>query len=181
MTYVVVELVPGESQRVGAVLGVEETIVGVLVASDTDGGEVVVVDPDLGGLINVDEVLALWCAEELDVTDDNVVGLPDLETTVGDTSVGANTKNTGVADDLDDTASSEGTLDLDDTASLSSGGQTGAVADSGTGTAASTGGSRGETDELIDGSSPLLHGSSRGGTSGRKDSSNLEETHVDGW
>lgn len=52
-TYVVVELVPREGQRVSTVLSVEETVVGVLIASDTDGGEIVVVDPDPSGLIDV--------------------------------------------------------------------------------------------------------------------------------
>lgn len=57
LTYVVVELVPGESQLVGAVLGVKETIVGILVTSDTDGREVVVVDPDASRRVNINEIL----------------------------------------------------------------------------------------------------------------------------
>lgn len=176
----VVELVPGEGQRVGAVLGVEQTVVGVLVTGDSNGREVVVVDPDPGRLIDIDEVLALGGAEELDVADDDVVSLADLESTVGDTSVGANTEHTGVADDLDNAASSKSALDLDHTTGLSGSSQTSTVADSGSGTASSTGGASGETDELIDSSGPLLHRSSLDGTSGRKDGSNLEETHVDG-
>ena len=173
------ELVPGEGQRVSAVLSVKETIISVLVSSDADGGEVVVINPNTGGLINVDKVLALGRPVELDVADDDVVSLADLEATVGDTSSGANTENRSVADDLDDTAASKGTLDLDDTTILSGGSQASAVGNSGTGTASSTGGASGETDELIDDCSPLLHRRSGGGTRGRKDSSNLEETHVD--
>lgn len=173
------ELVPGEGQRVSAVLSVKETIISVLVSSDADGGEVVVINPNTGGLINVDKVLALGRPVELDVADDDVVSLADLEATVGDTSSGANTENRSVADDLNDTAASKSTLDLDDTTILSGGGQTSAVADSGTSTAATTGCASGETDELIDSSGPLLHWSGGDGTSGRKDGSNLEETHVD--
>lgn len=65
-TYVVVELVPGEGERIGAVLGVEETVVGVLVTGDADGGEVVVVNPDLCRGVDVNEILALRSPEEFD-------------------------------------------------------------------------------------------------------------------
>lgn len=177
----VMELVPGKGQRVSAVLSVEETIIGVLVAGDTDGGEVIVVDPDPGGFINVDEILTLGGAVEFDVADDNIVGLPDLKATVGDTCRGANTQNTGIADDLNNATSCKSAINLDDTPLFCSGCQTGAVADSYTSTTASTCGTSGKTDELIDGSSPLLHRSSLRGAGGRKYSSNLEETHVDGW
>jgi hypothetical protein len=161
------------------VLSIKETIISVLVSSNADGGEVVVINPNAGRLINVDKVLTLGCPVELDVADDDIVGLADLEATVGDTSSGANTENRSVADDLDDTTASKGTLDLDDTTLLSGGGQTSAVADSGTSTAATTGCASGETDELIDSSGPLLHGSGGDGTGSRHDGSNLEETHVD--
>lgn len=126
------------------------------------------------------KILALGSAVEFDVADDDVVSVPDLKATVGDTSGAANTKNGSVGNDLDDTAAGESALDLDNTALLSSGSETSAVRDSGTSTRSATGGTSGETDKLIDGSSPLLHRGSRDGASSRKNSSNLEETHVDG-
>lgn len=125
------------------------------------------------------EILALGSAVEFDVADDDVVSFPDLEATVGDTGCATNTKDGGVGDDLDDTTSSKGALDLDDTALLSSGSQASAVRDGSASTGSTTGGASGETDKLIDGGSPLLHRSSRDGAGGRKNSSNLEETHVD--
>jgi hypothetical protein len=130
--------------------------------------------------VHTNKIFALRSAVELDVADDDIVSVPDLEATVGDSGGAANTKDGGVGDNLDDTAAGESALDLDDTALLSSGSQTSAVRDSGACTRATTGGASGETDKLIDGGSPLLHRSSRDGTGSRKNSSKLEETHVVG-
>lgn len=114
----------------------------------------------------------------LEVANDDIVRFPDLETTVGKTSSGANTENRSIAGDLNNATASESALDFDHTAVLSSGSQTGTVRDSGTSTAATTSCASGETDKLVNGGSPLLHWRGRDSSGGRKDSSKLEETHV---
>ena len=83
---VVGELVPGEGEEVRGTLGVEETVEVVLVGTvDAFGGEVVVIDPDVGRSLDVDAVHLLRGVAQDEVTDDDVVGLDNTETTVGET------------------------------------------------------------------------------------------------
>lgn len=162
-------------------LCVEKAVVCVLVTCDADRREVVVVDPDLGGGVDVNEILPLGRTVQFQVADDHVVGFADLEATVGDAGVGADAEHTGVAEDLDDAAAGQSALDLDDATGLCGSCQTSTVRYGGSGSASSTSGASCETDELVNGSSSLLHGSSLGGASGRESGSDFEETHVDSW
>ena len=157
-------------------MNTKKTVVGVFVAGEADGGEVVVVHPDAGRGVNVDQIFAFGSSVELmtwsvtpeglissstylEVTDDHVVGLPDLKATVGETSRGSDTKYGSVADDLDDATAGKGALDLDDTAVLSSGSQTSTVRHGSTSTTAASRGSCGEANQFVNSGSSLLHGS----------------------
>lgn len=180
ITYVVVELVPGEGELVRTVLGIEKTIIGVLVANNTDGREVVMVDPNFGGLVNVNEIFALGCAVELQVSNDDVRDLADLETTIGKTGIATNTEDGGVAGgDLDDAAASKSALDLDHTSDLSRSGKLSAGSDSGAGTATASSCASGETNQLINLGGTLLDGCgvSRRGGQGRN--GDTGEMHVE--
>lgn len=175
----VVELVPGESERVGSVLCVKETVVCVLVTSEANGRQVVVVHPDLGRAVNVDEITTFGSTEELEVTDDDVRDLADLETTVGQARVGSDTEDRCVADELDDAAARKVARDLDDTAGLGCGREGRAGGDSSTGTASTACRTSTEADEFVDLSSTLFHGSSVGRGSGQSRDSNVGEVHAE--
>ena len=174
----------------------KKAVVGVFVAGEADRGEVVVVYPDAGRGVDIDEVFAFgssveletWSANHegsissstyLEVADDHVVRLPDLKAAVGETSRGANTEHGSVADDLDDAATGKSALDLDDTAVLSSSCQASTVRYGGTSTTAASCCSCSKANQFVNSGSPLLHGGGGDGSSGRKGSGKLEETHVD--
>lgn len=89
----VVKLVPGESELVRTTLSIKKTIILVLVASDADRREVIMINPDPSRCLNVDEIHLHRGAVELDVPDDDVVGLLDAESTISDTSILANTED----------------------------------------------------------------------------------------
>lgn len=176
----IVELIPGEGERISAVFGIEKSIVLVLVASNTDTGEVIVINPDLGGLVDINQVLALRCAVELEIADNDVVGLADLESTIRQTSVAAYTKHGGVAENLDNATAGKGSLDLDHASVLGGGSELSARSNSGSCTAATSGGASSEANKLIDFGSTLLERCSAcGGRGGQSNSCDLEELHVE--
>lgn len=82
---VVGELGPADGDKVGASLGVAETVVEVLVTGDALGREVAVVDPDVGGALNVDQILTLGRVAHLEVTEDDVGHVLHAETTADET------------------------------------------------------------------------------------------------
>lgn len=160
-------------------LSIKETIVEVLVARNTNAGEVAVVNPDFGGRVNVNQVFALGCAVELEVANDDVGDLADLETTVGEASVAANTEDRGIADsNLYNAAASQGALDLDHTTHLGGSRELSARSDSSASTAATSCCASGETNQFINLGGALLHRSSNcGRRHSQSRGSHLEELH----
>lgn len=89
------------------------------------------VNPNLGRCLDVDKIRAYRGPVELQVPDDDVVGLLDPEPTICNASIFANAENRSVRFELDDAAALQGAFDLDHTASLRSSGQLRAAGDSG--------------------------------------------------
>lgn len=83
-TYVVVELGPGDGDKVRGPLHVKEAVVVILASDNAVVGEVAVVNPDLGGLLELDEVAAVVGGLHADVADDDVVVPPNSQAGVGE-------------------------------------------------------------------------------------------------
>ncbi|CAG9989690.1 unnamed protein product [Clonostachys byssicola] len=138
---VVVDLGVGDSDIVGRVGDVEETVVVVLAGAQV-AAEVDVVDPDVGGGINADGVTVRGLdLGDLEVADDDVLDLPDVESNALKRGTARGTDNGFVRRRADLAGASDGTGNDNHSRAigLGSGAEGSKVADGGGGTAGTTG------------------------------------------
>ena len=149
-TYVVMELGPGDGDRVTGMGDIKETIVVILATNNALAGQVTVVNPDPGSTVQGNEIAFADGDRHLQVAQDDVASIPDAETAICNTRAGANTEDRGVALNVHGAASTEVAVDADDTTSRDSGLEGRAGRDCGSGAAATTSDTSTVSDELVD-------------------------------
>lgn len=109
---VVVEVVPRNGNIVRGMGDVNLSVIVIWSLGDGDGVEqLVMVNPDSGGCINDHQVAASDKAD-LEIADNDIVGVSDGDCLAGETTVVANADDRGVAEDLDRGSQGNDTADV---------------------------------------------------------------------